>query len=173
MGGMTQLERPWGVSAYGAGNVKAAPDLVRVSQLDLRSEWSYGTPKEFLGYQCTAQFSIESANLDGVQPLLVDLVNAGANEIEKIDFDVTNKLDLRAQARRDAVAAARRKAELYAEAAGVRLGSVLHIEDIDPAFTRAAYASRSSGAGGDSAAALTPGHVVVKEAVIMGLLSPS
>jgi len=43
---------------------------------------------------------VESANLDHVQQLLVDVVAAGANEIEAVDFDVIGKGDMRAQARR-------------------------------------------------------------------------
>jgi uncharacterized protein YggE len=61
---------------------------------------------------------IAVATLLAVQQLLVDVVAAGANEIEAVDFDVIGKDDMRAEARRQAVAAARRKAELYADAAG-------------------------------------------------------
>jgi uncharacterized protein len=66
------------------------------------------------------------------------------------------------------VAAARSKAGLYAEAAGVRLGPVLHIEDVDPehaGFER----YRAHAVGGEASAAdLAPGHVVVSAAVIVG-----
>jgi hypothetical protein len=65
-----------------------------------------------------ASLVMVSPNIDGVQQLLVDIVAAGANEIQGVSFDVIDKLGLRAEARRDAVAAARRKAQLYAEAAG-------------------------------------------------------
>jgi uncharacterized protein YggE len=109
------------------------PDrAVENSRLGLKSMWSYGADRKFLGYQCQASFSVESTNLDDVQQLLIDLVAAGANEIDGVDFDVTSKPDLRAEARRQAVAAARSKAGLYAEAAGARLGPVVHIDDVDP-----------------------------------------
>jgi hypothetical protein len=52
--------------------------------------------------------------------------------VDGTHFDVIAKRELRAEARRKAVAAARAKADLYAEAAGVRVGAVLHIEDVDP-----------------------------------------
>jgi uncharacterized protein YggE len=140
------------------------------SQLDLKSVWDYGNQRRFLGYRCQASFAVESAALDDVQPLLIDLVAAGANEIEAVDFDVRAKPDLRARARRDAVAAARRKAELYAEAAGVRVGAVLHIDDVDsdnPA--QRAYHGHGSYQGEASEEDLAPGHVVVSAAVILGL----
>jgi len=206
---MQMIERPWGVVAYGAASVKAAPDLVRVrfkivrleqtpsrsfaqasdavravrevlrrhgladravenSRLGLKSLWSYGTDRKFLGYQCQASFSVESTNLDDVQQLLIDLVAAGANEIDGVDFDVTSKPDLRADARRQAVAAARQKAALYAEAAGARLGPVVHIDDVDPE-SAGAERYRGHAAGSESSAEdLAPGHVVVSAAVILG-----
>lgn len=85
-----------------------------------------------------------------------------------MDFDVTPKSDLRAEARRQAVAAARNKAGLYAEAAGARLGPVVHIDDVDPENVGSEH-YRARGAGGQASAAdLTPGHVVVSAAVILG-----
>jgi uncharacterized protein YggE len=146
------------------------PDsAVERSRLDLKSSWSsYGGERKFLGYQCQASFAVESGNLDDVQQLLVDLVAAGANEIEAVDFDVTSNGTMRAEARRQAVGAAQRKAELYAEAAAVRLGPVVHIDDVDPesvGFER----YRGHGAGGAASAQdLAPGHVVVSAAVIIG-----
>ncbi|MEU8802312.1 SIMPL domain-containing protein [Spirillospora sp. NPDC048819] len=146
------------------------PDAaVERSRLGLKSSWSYGgAERKFIGYECQASFSVESSALDDVQPLLVDVVAAGANEIDGVDFDVTGKGDLRAEARRQAVGAARRKAELYAEAAGVRLGAVLHIDDVDPEHVRSER-YRGHGSGGEASPEdLAPGHVVVSAAVILG-----
>lgn len=146
------------------------PDsAVERSRLALSSAWSgFGPDRKFLGYQCQASFALQSGNLDDVQQLLVDLVAAGANEIDAVEFDVTAKPELRAQARRQAVAAARNKAELYAEAAGVRLGAVVHIDDVDPERgTIQPY--RALAAGGDGLREdLAPGHVVVSAAVMLG-----
>lgn len=142
------------------------PDAaVERSRLDLRSLWSYGSERTFVGYQCEASFAVESGNLDDVQSLLVDLVAAGANEIEAVEFDVTGKGELRAEARRQAVRAARSKAELYAEAAAVQLGVVLHIEDVD---TEQPEMYRGHNMGAASPADLAPGRVVVSAAVILG-----
>jgi uncharacterized protein len=142
---------------------------VQRSQLSLASSWSYGNERKFLGYQCQASFVVESRELDGIQQLLVDVVAAGANEIQGVNFDVADKPALRAEARREAVAAARRKAQLYAEAASVRLGPVLHVEDVDPdKLGEGGYRSHSSAASSISAEDLAPGQVVVSAAVILG-----
>jgi len=141
---------------------------VERSRLDLKSLWSgYGNERKFLGYGCSASFVVESAALDDVQSLLVDVVGAGANEIDSVDFDVRSKPELRAEARRQAVQAARRKAELYAEAAGVRLGAVVHIDDVDP--DNVGNEMRGHAMAGDGVTqTLAPGHVVVSAAVILG-----
>jgi uncharacterized protein YggE len=145
------------------------PDAaVNRSRLDLMSNWSYGKEPKLLGYQCQASFAVESTDLDGVQRLLVDLVAAGANEIQGVDFDVAGKGELRAEARRQAVAAARRKAELYAEAAGVRLGAVVHIDDVDPDRVGVERYRAQGTSGQASEEDLAPGHVVVSAAVVLG-----
>ncbi|HTF06786.1 MAG TPA: SIMPL domain-containing protein [Asanoa sp.] len=206
------IERPWGVTAYGAASVKALPDLVRVrfkivrmeqtapaafeaasaavrdvrralrdhgvpdaavegSRLDLRTFWAYpgNGPRTFVGYQCQAAFAVESTELNDVEPLLVDLVAAGANEVEGVDFDVIAKQELRGRARQRAVAAARAKAELYAAAAGVRLGALLHIDDVDPEQVgNERYRGHRSTPDTASDQDLAPGHVVVSAAVTLG-----
>jgi uncharacterized protein YggE len=143
---------------------------VEGSRLDLKTVWSFANGvRTFVGYQCQAAFSVESTDLDNVQPLLVDLVAAGANEIEAVDFDVLAKRALRAEARRKAVAAASEKAGLYAEAAGVRLGAVVHIDDVDPNQVGVErYRSHGSVPGVASDQDLAPGHVVVSAAVTIG-----
>jgi uncharacterized protein YggE len=78
---------------------------VEGSRLDLKTVWAFANGvRTFVGYQCQAAFSVESTDLENVQPLLVDLVAAGANEIEAVEFDVLAKRELRAEARRKAVA---------------------------------------------------------------------
>jgi len=57
------------------------------------------------------------------------MVGAGANEIGGINFVVSQASKLLDEARERAVADARRKAEIYARAAGVTLGAPLSISE--------------------------------------------
>ena len=57
------------------------------------------------------------------------LVGAGANEIGGINFMVSQASKLLDDAREQAIADARRKAEIYAKAAGVTLGAPLSISE--------------------------------------------
>jgi uncharacterized protein YggE len=60
-------------------------------------------------------------------------IAAGANEMSGIEFVVSEQSKLLDQARDDAIADARRKAELYAKAAGAKLGGVVSISEEGPA----------------------------------------
>ena len=57
------------------------------------------------------------------------LVGAGANEIGGINFTVSQASKVLDDAREKAIADARRKAEIYAKAAGVTLGEPLAISE--------------------------------------------
>jgi uncharacterized protein len=85
-----------------------------------------------------------------------------------VSFDVRAKPDLRAEARRAATENARRKAELYATAAGARLGPLVHIEDVDPERVGNQFRGHGDATGGAGEGDLAPGHVVVSAAVVLG-----
>jgi uncharacterized protein YggE len=61
--------------------------------------------------------------------LIDTLVGAGANDIGGINFMVSQASRLLDEAREKAVADARRKAEIYAKAAGVALGAPISISE--------------------------------------------
>jgi uncharacterized protein len=147
----------------------AIPDsAVSTSRLDLKSSWSFGSERKFLGYECRASFVIEVRDLDALEAVLVEVVEAGANQVDGVEFDVSTKKELRAQARVAAVAAAREKAALYAEAASVRLGPVIHIKDVDSDQLQNVYRGHGSGGGAGGEGDLTPGKISVTAGVVVG-----
>ncbi len=121
------------------------------------------------GYFARVSLNVLLTNLDRMEEVLVGVVDAGANEIGSVEFRTTRLKEHRAEARRRAVAAAREKAEIYCRAAGVSLGSVLAIEDINPEVLRGTGEGHtSSEAPSDDAGperALAPGSIVVGAAV--------
>jgi uncharacterized protein YggE len=85
-----------------------------------------------IGYQARIDYSIILRNLDQTEELLAGLIEAGANELTSIVFQTTRLREIRADARRHAITAAREKADIYCSAAGVTAGKVLAIEDVNP-----------------------------------------
>jgi uncharacterized protein YggE len=76
------------------------------------------------GYSVSNQVSVTIRQIGKVGDVLDRLVAAGATDIGNIAFLVSDPSKALDQARDAAIADARRKAEVYAKAAGVRLGPV-------------------------------------------------
>lgn len=91
---------------------------------------------EIVGYQVNNQIHIKVRQLASLGDVLDDVVTAGSNQIHGISFSVAEPAGLLDEARRKAMADARRKAELYAKAANVSLGDVLLIEEQSPHIPR-------------------------------------
>lgn len=88
-----------------------------------------GQPPVIDGYQASNQVEVHVRNLDKIGDVLDKLVTLGANQMNGIVFDVSNAETLRDAARKDAIANARRRAKLYADAAGAKVGKVMAINE--------------------------------------------
>jgi uncharacterized protein YggE len=86
-------------------------------------------PPAVVGYRASNRVSLKLRDVTRVASVIDTLVTAGANDIGNINFTVTQASKLLDEAREKAVADARRKAEIYAKAAGVTLGAPLNISE--------------------------------------------
>jgi uncharacterized protein YggE len=121
------------------------------------------------GYAARVAFHVLLTDLARMEELLVGVLEAGANEIEAVEFRTTRLKEHRAEARRRAVAAGREKAEIYCRAAGVALGDVVSIEDVNPGVLRGSGEGNTSREApsddGGLERAFAPGSIVVGAAV--------
>src|SRR5690242_10842800 len=103
---------------------------VQTSRLSLQPQYdpNKGTPR-LTGFQASNQVTIRIRDVDSLPIVLDRAIAAGANEMSGIEFGVSEQSKLLDQARDDAIADARRKAELYAKAAGAKLGRVVSITE--------------------------------------------
>jgi uncharacterized protein YggE len=81
------------------------------------------------GYRASNRVTVRLRDVSKVAGTIDMLVGAGANDIGGINFMVSQASKLLDDARTQAVADARRKAEIYAKAAGVTLGAPLVISE--------------------------------------------
>jgi uncharacterized protein YggE len=86
-------------------------------------------PPQITGYRASNRVTIKVRDITKVANVIDTLVTAGANEIGGINFVVTQASKALDEARSKAVADARRKAEIYAKAAGVTLGEPISITE--------------------------------------------
>ena len=104
---------------------------VQTSRLSLQpqSAPNRSGPSAISGYRASNRVTIRVRDVAKVANVIDTLVGAGANEIGGINFVVSQASKLLDEARERAVADARRKAEIYAKAAGVTLGAPLSISE--------------------------------------------
>jgi len=86
-------------------------------------------PSAIVGYRASNRVTVRLRDVTKVANTIDMLVAAGANDIGGINFMVSQASKLLDDARTQAVADARRKAEIYAKAAGVTLGAPLSISE--------------------------------------------
>lgn len=84
------------------------------------------TPR-ILGYEVGNQVTIRVRDVATSSDILDGVVAAGANQINGISFEIADPQPLQDAAMRDAIADARRQAELMADAAGMRIVGILSI----------------------------------------------
>jgi len=84
---------------------------------------------EIVGYRVSNNLTIRVRALDKLGAILDQVVSLGANSISGPTLTVADPSPFEEQARRAAVKDAMKKAELYADAAGIALGDIFRIED--------------------------------------------
>jgi uncharacterized protein len=97
-------------------------------------------PPHVTGYQVNNEVRVRLDDVSKLGAALDALVTAGANLMNSVDFTIKDSAPLLAEARSQAVADARTKAETYAKAAGVSLGQILSISENENSGPRPVYA---------------------------------
>ena len=103
----------------------------QTSRLSLQPQYAPNRsgPSPIVGYRASNRVTIRLRDVTKVANVIDVLVGAGANDIGGINFMVSQASKLLDDAREKAIADARRKAEIYARAAGVTLGGPLSISE--------------------------------------------
>lgn len=136
---------PSAAEALEANNVAVeklfkALDARQIAKKDLQTSNFSVTPEykqgpqgqqlsEIVAYQVRNQLSVKIRQLPKLGPILDELVHGGANQVNGIEFSVADPSRIQDTAREKAIADARRKAEIYARAAGIKAGKVVRIDE--------------------------------------------
>jgi hypothetical protein len=88
-----------------------------------------GKAPTLIGYEVSNSVTVTVRKLDTLGSVLDAVVQSGSNQINGIQFDVSQPEAALDEARKLAVADAKRKAEIYVAAANVKLGSVLSVAE--------------------------------------------
>ena len=97
-----------------------------------RYEDQDNAPPRLTGYNVSNNVTVTVRDLTNLGTVLDDVVSEGSNQISGIAFDVANREPVEDQARKLAVADAKRRADIYAAAAGVKLGRIMSMSEGPP-----------------------------------------
>ena len=116
-------------AALKAANIDARD--IQTSRLSLQPQYAPNRsgPSPIAGYRASNRVTVRIHDVSKVASVIDTLVGSGANDIGNVAFEVSQASKLLDDAREKAVADARRKAEIYAKAAGVTLGAPLSISE--------------------------------------------
>lgn len=135
----------------------------QTSQLSLQPQYALNKsgPSAIIGFRASNRVIVAVRDIAKVGSVIDTLVTNGANDIGGISFMIAQPSKLLDEARPKAIADARRKAEIYAQAAGVTIGAPLSISEENspgPAPTM----SRKMSAGIASPTPIAPGEETLR-----------
>ncbi len=97
------------------------------------------TRPRITGYRVTNSLHVRVRHLPSLGAVLDALIQAGSNEMSGISFGIDDPTGVMNSARNRAMADAKSRAELYAQAAGMGVGRVLQIREEQASLPRPMY----------------------------------
>ncbi len=119
---------------------------IQSTQVNLSPQYDYnrknnGAPV-LVGFVASSTLSVKVQDLSTLGAIMTAVTSVGANEIHGLQFDVKDRVGAEDSARALAVKDAMRRATVLAEAAGLKLGSVLMMQEGGAAPGRPVMMSR-------------------------------
>ncbi len=103
---------------------------IKTSYYNISPTYDYSSSAQRItGYQANSNLTIKVRKIDNVNSVIDAATAAGSNEVSGVYFDVDDKTKAENQAREQAVADAKSKAEAAAKAAGFKLGRVINYSE--------------------------------------------
>lgn len=147
-------------------NAGIAEDDIQTSDFSVSPKYPPYQPNQttaprIVGYTVSNQVTAKVKNIAKLGDILDTLVQAGSNQINGISFGVDEPKAQLDEARKKAVADARARAELYAEAAGVSLGKVMQISESSAVVPQPPMYRREAAMAADASVPIAAGtHTV-------------
>jgi len=141
---------------------------IQTRQFSIEPEYQYPDGKQELsGFRVTNIVEVKVRDLDRVGEVIDDAAAAGGDvvQVQGLSFTIEKPETLRAQARKDAMADARARAENLAELAGVKLGKPISVTESASAPPTPFSEKAIMGVGGEEATPIQPGELEVSVTV--------
>jgi len=156
---MEQVLRSLAALGVAARDIQTTNISVSPQRRVMRGE---GRPPEIVGYEVTNQVRVKVRDLGQLGRVLDQQVAQGANSVYGIRFGLADPEPMLDEARKRAMADARRRGELYAAAAALTIGRVVAVQEAGAAAPRPEMGARVMTAG---AVPVAPGEQEIQASV--------
>lgn len=143
---------------------------IKTSNVGLNPIYDWNNGRKITGYEMTTEIVVSSVPIDEAGTIISDSVNAGINSIDSVQYQCSNFDELYEDALKNAITAARKKADLMAEAGGKKVVAMTQVQELSSSDQAVAYASNNMKQmaemdSADTGASLMPGQVEVEAEV--------
>ncbi len=108
----------------------------------------YGGVPKIKGYQVSQTIEVKVRDLGSVSSILDGVVTAGANQVGNLNFKIDDPEKLKAEARAEAIADAKKKAGELKDQVGIKLGKIVNFSEGVMGYPVPMYESSMLGKGG-------------------------
>lgn len=132
---------------------------------------NYDYDKKKYYYKASQTISVKLKDLSKYDDLITGLTEAGVNNIQGVNFESSKQKEYEAQARREAMLDAKKKAEEYASAIGQSIGAAMMINESGSSYTPPVRMAMAMSAEMDtmgSRETLAVGEIEVRAKVTVG-----
>lgn len=150
---------------------------IQTSELTMGPEYTLDRNRDLVGYLVMQTIAITLKDLSKYETLMTDLLGAGVNRVNDIDFRVAEPRKYKDEARAKAIRAAREKAVAMAAELGQTVGKPWSIsENSESEMLNGMYQANASGGGGGGLAptseepTVAPGQVTIRAYVSVSFL---
>lgn len=140
-----------------------AKEDITTSQSSLNPRYDYqGGRSEIVGFDASYMVTVKvrgvDKNADTSSKILAGAIENGANQVYGSQYTIDDPDNLKQEARKQAIEKAKEKAKELADAAGIKLGKVVSVQDGEGSYTpMPMYADKmAAGYGGGASEAIAP-----------------
>lgn len=126
----------------------------------------FGGQPTITGYQVSQSVEVKIRDLDKVSDVLDGVVTAGANQVNQLSFEIDDPEALMAEARKNAIENAKKKASELESQVGIRLGKIVNFSENTggypiPIYMKAEIDGRGGMGGGGPSVPTGENEIVV------------
>ena len=150
---------------------------IQTNNIGLNPVYDWNNGRKITGYEMTTEIVVSSVPIDEAGTIISDSVNAGINSIDSVQYQCSNFDELYAEALKNAISSARKKADIMAEAGGKKVVSMTQVQELSSGNQAVAYTANNMKQMAvmetdsiDAGSSLMPGQVEVEAEVSVTFL---